>query len=262
VNGIHTGVERATYEKIVLADDDVRYDADSLRAVIDFLDQYEVVRPQNFLSPLSWCGRMEAARMLINRATLRAADYPGTCGFRRSAMLRAGHFDGDVLFDNEEMIRHFVRSGLTFLYANDLFVRKEAPAWSKWLEQRARQAYEDFPLRLKTILFSSLIPLGLTIAAVLGRRGLLNFVVGLCLGAIALALAGYTRGEARKVFPWSTCLYAPLWVIERALSTYCAFYCYVRRGGYPFGDTLLSKGVGQDWIDGGRIASRQLREQS
>jgi hypothetical protein len=172
VNGIHTGVERAHHEKIILADDDVRYEARSLRAVVEFLEHYQVVRPQNFLCPASWWGRMEAARMLINRGTLRAADYPGTCAFQRTAMLRAGHYDGDVLFDNEEMIRHFVRSGLTVVYANDLWVRKEAPTWQKWLEQRPRQAYEDFPLRLKTILFSSLIPAGLTISVVVGWRGL------------------------------------------------------------------------------------------
>jgi hypothetical protein len=28
------------------------------------------------------------------------------------------------------------------------------------------------------------------------------------------------------------------------------------RGGYPFGDALLSKGIGRDWIEGGQIAAR------
>src|SRR4051812_3498940 len=262
VNGIHTGVEQAAHEKIILADDDIRYDAASLRALIGLLDQYEVVRPQNFISPVPWWGGIEGARMLINRATLRAADYPGTCAFRRSAMLRAGHYDGDVLFDNEEMIRHFLRSGLTVLYANDLFVRKQAPPFRKWLEQRPRQAYEDFPFRLKTILFAALIPIGLTIDVTLGWRALLVFVTGLSISAIALAFIGYARGTAREVFSWTSCLYAPFWILERAVSTYWAFYWYLRHGGYPFGDALLSKGVGQDWVHGGRIASRQLREQS
>jgi len=204
---------------------------------------------------------MEAARMLINRGTLRAADYPGTCAFRRTAMLRGRHFDGDVLFDNEEMIRHFIRSGLNVLYANDLFVCKEAPTWRKWLEQRPRQAYEDFPLRLKTVLFASLIPAGLTVLALLGRKSFLGFVVVLSLVAIGLSFRGYARGAARTVLPWTVCLYAPFWILERAISTYWAFCWYLRRGGYPFGDTLLSKGVGRDWMEGGRIASRQLREQ-
>ena len=49
--------------------------------------------------------------MLINRALLRTADYPGTCAFHRATMLRVGHYDGDVLFDNEEIIRGKKRKG-------------------------------------------------------------------------------------------------------------------------------------------------------
>src|SRR3954463_2953892 len=128
VNGIHTGVNLAGCEKIILADDDIRYTALEIDRVCELLDEFEVVRPQNFLSPLPWWARMEAARMLINRATLRTADYPGTCGFRRQTMVRVGPYDGDVLFDNEEMIRHFAREGATIGYALNLFVEKRPPA--------------------------------------------------------------------------------------------------------------------------------------
>src|SRR5947207_8328228 len=140
VNGIHTGVGLATTEKIILADDDIRYTPAEIDRVCELLENFEVVRPQNFLSPLPWWGRMDAARMLINRATLRTGDYPGTCAFRRAAMLRVGHYDGDVLFDNEEIIRHFAGAGATVCYPIDLFVRKWPPVLGKWIEQRPRQA--------------------------------------------------------------------------------------------------------------------------
>jgi hypothetical protein len=52
------------------------------------------------------------------------------------------------------------------------------------------------------------------------------------------------------------CFLAPFWILERALSTYWAFYWFITKGGYPFGDRLLSKGIGRDWVEGGRIASR------
>ena len=123
VNGIHTGVEIASCEKIILADDDIRYTAGDIEKMTVLLDEHEMVRPQNFLSPLPWWARMESARMLINRATLRIGDYPGTCAFRRSTMLRIGHYDGDVLFDNEEIVRHFAASGATINYAIDFFVQ-------------------------------------------------------------------------------------------------------------------------------------------
>lgn len=241
VNGIYTGVELATREKIIIADDDIRYDKIDIEHVAELLDRFEVVRPQNFLSPLPLWARIEAARMLINRATLRAADYPGTCAFRKSTMLTAGEYDGDVLFDNEEIVRHFASVGASICYANDLFIRKRPPRFRKWLEQRPRQAYEDFGLRFKTLFFASLLPLGI-VAVILDWRYL-----SILLLSILLAFAGWRRGNARRFFPFRLCLYAPLWILERTLSTYAAFWWFVRRGGYPFGDRILSKGIGRDW---------------
>ena len=259
VNGVHTGVALATTEKIILADDDIRYRKIDIEQVSELVDTFDVVRPQNYLVGTPRCGvracqsdvptesslpvwaKMEAARMLINRATLRRADYPGTCAFRRSTFLAAGDYDGDVLFDNEEMLRHFARTGARLCYANDLFVAKRPPTFRKWLEQRPRQAYEDFGLRFKTILFASLLPI-MTAIAVLDPRWL-----SVLLLSILLAFVGWLRGGARKYFRLNVCLFAPLWVLERTLSTYWAFGWFLTRGGYPFGDRLLTKGIGRDW---------------
>jgi hypothetical protein len=204
---------------------------------------------------------MEAARMLINRATLRTADYPGTCAFRRETMLRVGPYDGDVLFDNEELIRHFAREGATIGYASNLFVRKRPPAFRKWIEQRPRQAYEDFGLRAKTALFFSLPLLAAWIGFTFRLETLLFSFASVCLLAVALAAAGRLRGNASRFFPWSACLFAPLWVAERTASTYWALYWHFVRGGYPFGDKILSKGIGRDWISGGRIAAQAVSRQ-
>jgi hypothetical protein len=261
VNGIHTGVDLAAAEKIILADDDIRYTPSQIDRVCQLLDEFEVVRPQNFLSPLPWWARMEAARMLINRATLRIADYPGTCAFRRATMRRVGHYDGDVLFDNEEIIRHFAREKAAILYATNLFVQKRPPSFKKWLEQRPRQAYEDFGLRAKTALFFSVPPLAMVLGLGAGWKGIIIFVSALSVMATALAAAGRLRGNAAQYFSWSICLFAPLWLAERALSTYWALYWRLTRGGYPFGDKILSKGIGRDWVSGGKIASASVARQ-
>jgi hypothetical protein len=262
VNGIHTGVELATCEKIILADDDIRYTAANLEKMRGLLDEYEMVRPQNYLSPLPWWARMESARMLINRATLKIGDYPGTCAFRRSTMLRLGHYDGDVLFDNEEIIRHFARFGASIHYAIDFFVQKRPPTLRKWKEQRPRQAYEDFGLRIKTALFLSVPILIIVAAIVAGTAGFMLSIVLISIFATALACAGGARGEAGEYIPGWICLYAPLWVFERSFSTYWAIYWYFRHGGYPFGDKLLTKGIGRDWVEGGRVAADAAAQQS
>ena len=261
VNGIHTGVNLATTEKIILADDDIRYSAIEIGQVCELLDRFEVVRPQNFLSPLPWWARMEAARMLINRASLRTGDYPGTCAFRRETMLRVGHYDGDVLFDNEEIIRHFARAGATISYAIDLFVRKRPPTLRKWIEQRPRQAYEDFGLRSKTALFLSVPIVAGWVGFAFGLKELLLYLAGLFLSAFALAAAGRMRGAAAQYFPSSVCFFAPLWILERSASTYWALYWHFAHGGYPFGDKILSKGIGRDWISGGRVAAAAAARQ-
>jgi hypothetical protein len=261
VNGIHTGVNLAAAEKIILADDDIRYAPAQIERVCELLDDFEVVRPQNFLSPLPWWARMEAARMLINRATLRTADYPGTCAFRRATMRRVGHYDGDVLFDNEEIIRHFAREGARISYATNLLVRKRPPRVGKWIEQRPRQAYEDFGLRSKTALFLGLPLVAILVGFTAGLTGFFSYAAAVAMSAMLLAASGRLRGTAAEYFPASVCLFAPLWILERTLSTYWALYWHFAHGGYPFGDKILSKGIGRDWISGGRMAAEAAARQ-
>jgi hypothetical protein len=256
VNGVHTGVDLASCESVVLADDDIRYTSDDIARACALLELHEMVRPQNYLTPLPWWARTESARMLVNRGVLRAGDYPGTCAFRRSTFRRVGHYDGDVLFDNEEIVRHFALSGADVLCATDFFVLKRPPTYNKWLEQRPRQAYEDFVMRAKTVLFASLVPAALALALLAGGAALLAFVAFVSLASTLVALRGLLRDRAYRFFPAWTVLYTPPWVLERALSVYWAFYWRVRYGGYPFGAALLSKGTGRAWVDGGRAESR------
>ena len=254
VNGIHTGVALASHERIILADDDIRYTSDDVRRMCRLLADYEMVRPQNYLRPLPFWARTEAARMLINRAWIREGDYPGTLGVRRSAMLRVGHYDGDVLFDNEEIVRHFRAHGAKIAYARDFFILKRPPSFRKWLEQRPRQAYEDFVMHTKTSFFTLLPPACALIWLVTGWRWLLAFVTVVACGAVIAAARGLGN-EAARFFSPLLCLYAPLWVAERALSTYWAFYWRVAHGGYPFGDKLVVKGTGRAWRVGGRTSA-------
>jgi hypothetical protein len=174
-------------------------------------------------------------------------------------MLNIGHYDGDVLFDNEEIIRHFAYHGCTIAFANDLFVEKRSPLFRKWIEQRPRQAYEDFGLRSKTALFLILIPLLFLAGLFYGGKGVGVYLATVSFLSFSLALRGRLRGRAAEFFPLQCCFFAPLWILERTLSTYAALYWYFRRGGYPFGDRLLTKGIGRDWWSGGRAASRQIR---
>jgi hypothetical protein len=258
VNGVHTGVDLASCERIILADDDIRYTAADVKRMCALLDTFEMVRPQNFIAPLLWWARLENARILINRGVLRAGDYPGTCGFRRSTMRRVGPYDGDVLFDNEEIVRHFAVNGVEINYALDFFIHKLPPTFRKWLEQRPRQAYEDFVMRAKTGAFLSVLPLTLGLSFLLNARAAILWLSLLSLLAVGFSSRGLLRSAAYRFFPVSSPLFAPLWILERSISVYWAVYWWARYGGYPFGQKLLSKGTGDAWIAGGKIQSQNL----
>ncbi|MDQ4122412.1 MAG: glycosyltransferase family 2 protein [Acidobacteriota bacterium] len=254
VNGIHTGIALAQTECVILADDDIRYTPEDVRRMSRLLDDYDMVRPQNYFLPLPFWARMEAARMLINRAFIREGDYTGTLGVTRSAMLRVGHYDGDVLFDNEEIVRHFRLKKARIKYARDFFVLKRPATFRKWIEQRPRQAYEDFIMRLKTVFFLAL-PIAFVLFWLLaGFPSALVFAIFIAIGAVLAAALGLKDG-ATEFFPISIVFYAPLWIIERSFSTYWAFYWRITRGGYPFGDKLLSKGTGNAWTAAGGTAA-------
>ena len=78
VAGVVTGLRRVHTAKAVLADDDVRWDAFSLRRLAAALDHADVVRPQNVFAPLPWHALLDSGRSLIARAT--GGDWPGTLG--------------------------------------------------------------------------------------------------------------------------------------------------------------------------------------
>jgi hypothetical protein len=101
-------------------------------------------------------------------------------------------------------------------------------------------------MRAKTLFFASL-PLVLALVWMkAGWQLFLIYVAVISVGASAVAARGLTDG-AMEFFPGRIILYAPLWIAERCVSTYWAFYWYFTRGGYPFGDKVVAKGTGRAW---------------
>lgn len=246
VNGILTGVPLAAHEKIILADDDIRYtEANILRMVHD-LDIFEVVRPQNYFFPNPLWTQIDSARILLNRAYFPEGDFPGTLGFRKNVFTAAGAFDGNVLFDNEELVKHFQNNGANISFATDFFIQRKPPNPEKWMEQRPRQAYEDFVMEERTAFFLALLPVHLLLLFS-GKRKTAGLLALLISGiAIAKAIKGRKNG-AGKYIPLQTVVFAPLWILERGINVYLALYWKLTKGGYPFGDRLIAKGTGDAW---------------
>lgn len=232
VNGVVTGLREASREHVVIADDDVRYTYDNLEKMHKLLTIAELVMPQNYFYPLPWHAKWDTARILLNRAF--SHDYPGTLGVRRSFVLGLGGYNGDVLFENLELIRTVKAARGTVVHVPDLFVRRLPPAARQFWSQRVRQAYDDLAQPWRSIAFLSLLPGG--IAAARSRPALLAAVAA---GSVAAAEAGRRRESGGEVFSALSSLFAPLWMLERGTCAWAALGHRVLRGGCRYGDSVI-----------------------
>jgi hypothetical protein len=248
VAGVMTGVRRAREERIVVADDDVRHTRGTLERIVGLLEQAEVVRPQNYYLDLPWQARWDTGRALLNRAL--GGDWPGTLGVRRSVLLAAGGYDGDVLFENLELVRTVRAAGGREKVALDVLVGRVPPTVSHFLGQRVRQAYDDFAQPHRLLAELSLLPL---------MCWAVRHPVGLAAGALTVcgvAEIGRRRAEGVRVFPAGTVLWAPLWVLERSVCVWAAVAVRARGGVSYAGARLRTAGHSR------AVLRRRLRHRS
>ncbi|MEU7690089.1 glycosyltransferase family 2 protein [Microbispora hainanensis] len=238
VAGVLTGMRRARAEHVVIADDDVRYDVDALARVDALLDDADLVRPQNHFHPLPWHARWDTARTLLNRAL--GADYPGTFGVRRSTFEKMGGYDGDVLFENLELIRTVRAHGGREARPLDLYVRRLPPDARRFWSQRIRQAYDDLAQPARMAVFLAVLP---CLGAALWRCRMVPVAAGtVAAGTVAaagLAEIGRRRAGGRRVFPATASLFAPVWVLERAVCSWAALAARFALGGVPYAGRRL-----------------------
>src|SRR5581483_1644899 len=191
VAGVHTGVERASSECVVLAR----------------LRHADLVRPQNAFTTLPWHAWWDTGRTLLNRAV--SVDHPGTLAVRRSSFLAVGGYDGDVLFENLELVRTIRAAGGTVVDALDVVVPRLPPTSRQFLAQRVRQAYDSLATPGRLAFELSLAPLAAFVAT---RRTRVPLLLGAAAGAVAVAERGRRRAGGRAAYPPVTPLAAPVWL--------------------------------------------------
>ena len=217
-----TGIRLARHERIVLADDDVRYRREELAAVVAALENADLVVPQNHLVPTPWHAKWDTARTLLNRGLGR--DYPGTYGVRRSVLVRTGGYDADVLFEYLEMERTIRAAGGVVLLRPDLYVERRPPSARHFRSQRVRQAYDDFAQPGRLVAEAALLPF------VLWARRRPRLLLGVLAILVAAAERGRRRDGGARVFPASRLLWVPLWLGERAVTVWLAIGARLRGG--------------------------------
>lgn len=219
VGSVVTGVRHCRHERVVIADNDVRFGAE-VHNLIQRLDHADIVRPQNYFSPLPWHAAWDSGRSLLNRAL--GGDWPGTVALRRSALLAAGGYAGTVMFENYELCKTIEAVGGRHEVADDVFVRRLPPTVHHFLRQRVRQAYDEFARPTRLACFLAVVPAGATITRRCGLVALWRTVVASVLAISMTAELGRRHHGAATYFPLQCSLLAPFWVAERSVCVWAA----------------------------------------
>jgi hypothetical protein len=232
--GVRTGLNRALTRKVIIADDDVRYDEEGLLAVAGELEESDLVRPQNYFEPLPWHAAWDSARSLLNRVV--GHDHPGTLGIDRFEYLRAGGYDGDVLFENLQLARTMEAAGGRVTDRPDVFVRRLPPSTGRFVSQRVRQAYDDLAEPGRLLFHLSILP-----ALVWSTRrwgwGAPALAVGASIGAAEL---GRRKMSLSSKVPPMCSTFAPLWLLERATCVWVAISLRLT-GGCPYAGARIKR---------------------
>ncbi|MEP6991560.1 MAG: glycosyltransferase family 2 protein [bacterium] len=233
VGGVLTGVRLATHERLIIADDDVRYDEHGLGQVLGALDDADVVRPQNYFVPMPWHAAWDTGRTLLNR--LSGGDWPGTLGVRRSVLLRTGGYDGTAMFENLELVRTIEAAGGRAVAPLDAYIARRPSGTHHFFSQRVRQAYDELARPPRLAVQLAVLPL-----AVLGvvYKGWAALGVAAVV-VIAFAEVGRRRAGGRRYFPARASLLAPAWVAERAVCSWLAVGARMLLGGVPYRGVVL-----------------------
>ena len=233
VGSVLTGLQLASHERVVIADDDVRYDAPTLRRVADALDDADVVRPQNYFDPMPWHACWDTGRTLLNR--MSSGDWPGTLAVRRSTLRRTNGYDGRAMFENLELVRTVLAAGGRERVLFDAYVLRRPSTARHFWSQRVRQAYDELarPPRLAAQL--AILPVTLLLGAAAGWPA----IAAAAALTAGVAEAGRRRAGGRGVFPVRASLMAPVWLAERAVCSWLALGARVALGGVPYRGTIL-----------------------
>lgn len=234
VGNVLTGIGLARSERLIIADDDVRYDRASLSRLVATLDEVDVARPQNYFDPLPWHARWDTGRMLLNRMT--GGDWPGTLAVRHSVLRATGGYDGSAMFENLELVRTVLAAGGREASFLDIYVLRRPSTARHFWAQRVRQAYDEIARPWRLIIQLAFLPIAVALA-ISGRWLLIALIAA---AVVALGELGRRRAGGTRVFPFSASLFAPIWIAERAVCSWLALLSRVFLGGVRYRGTVLS----------------------
>ena len=216
VDVVRAAIDLSSCDKVIVADAKTRYSLSALDDLTSLLEVHEVVEPQDYFDPLPWW-------------ISPLSDHAPTFGFRKRAVRGLRSLDQNTT--GHDSVRRLASQGAEVFTTMRLFVRRIPPAFSEWIRDLPRRAEEELAMPARAALFFMLLPAIIGIALTGGLQMAGAFAGALAFTSIVLAMRG--RIGAGRFFPWRTCLFAPLWVLQRSVSIYFALLWRVSGGSEP-----------------------------
>ncbi|MEA2164930.1 MAG: hypothetical protein QOK37_3057 [Thermoanaerobaculia bacterium] len=225
IDPIRAAIDFSNCDKVIVADQNVRYDDQAIGQICALLDHHEVVEPQDYFAPLPWWSGIEAGRMLVHRGVDPLPDHGVTFGMRKWSVRGLRTIDA-ACTNGDDPVRRLASQGADVFSACDVFVRRLPPILGEWFRDRPRQADDDFALPVKSAFFFALLPTMALLSILGGARLAGGYAGAVACAAMVLAIRG--RMGASPFFPLRACLSAPLWIVERSVSVYWALFRKLR----------------------------------
>jgi len=146
-------------------------------------------------------------------------------------------YDGNVMFENLELVRTVKATGGRESVPLDVYVRRLPPTTEHFWSQRVRQAYDEFARPRRLAIWLGVVP-SVAVAAFVG--GWIT-VGSIAVGTMLAAEAGRRRAGGRRVFPALASLCAPLWMLERGICAWLAVGAHLLLGGIPYRGRIVSR---------------------
>lgn len=217
--GVHSGLLPGLRPRVLIAAHDVRYDRDTLVALLDTAPEADLVMPQTVLRPQPWQARWDTARSLLTRAVVSpwfAGDESATAIINRDVFLAVGGVESELLHDVPELHRTIDSVGGEIVTALDVYVDRLAPSVPGFWRQRLPQAGDSFAHPARVAGELALLP-SILLAA---RRPPL--LAAAALGTVVVAELGRRRAGGADHYRADAALWAPVWVAERAVGAWAA----------------------------------------
>jgi hypothetical protein len=197
---------------------------------------------------MPWHAVWDTGRTLVNRAF--GSDHPGTLGIRRSTFVELGGYDGDVLFENLELVRTFRAAHARVVDRPDLYVVRRPPSVQRFWSQRIRQAYDDLAQPVRLARHLAVVP------AVFGLRRRPGLLALGAASVVAVAELGRRRAGGADRFPVAGTWCSLAWVLERGVTVWVAVAGRFALGGCPYAGIVIPRAA-----SGVRRIRRRLERQ-